>query len=130
MIVDSGYDLICKSASQTASRPAAADQMALTADTAVPATTDTVLASEIATASGGLIRAQATFAKSSTKVFTLTKVFTSNGSDVLPVVVAKFGVFNAAVSGGTLAFEFKFAAAATLSAIGDSVTVTETVTFS
>jgi hypothetical protein len=58
---------------------------------------DTTLTGEIATAGGGLVRAQATYAHTAgTNTSTLTKTFTANASDALPVTVAKIGVFNAA----------------------------------
>lgn len=127
MITDVGYDLICKATSDTAAQPAAANRIALTANATAPAAGDTTLTAEITTASGGLIRAQAAFAKSSTKVYTLIKTFTVNGSDVIPVTIAKFGVFNAA-SSGTMAIETLVSPTATLSAVGDALTITDTVT--
>lgn len=127
MITDVGYDLICKATSDTAAQPAAANRIALTANATAPAAGDTTLTGEIATGGGGLIRAQAVFAKTSTKVYTLTKTFTANGSDSLPVTVAKIGVFNAA-SSGTLFAESLLSTTATLSASGDALTITETVT--
>jgi hypothetical protein len=127
VITDVGYDLICKATSDTAAQPAAANRMALTANATAPAAGDTTLTAEIVTGGGGLIRAQAAFAKSSTKVYTLIKTFTANGSDALPVTIAKFGVFNAA-SVGTMAIETLVTPTATLSAVGDALTITDTVT--
>lgn len=109
------------------SQPAAGDYMALTANATAPAAGDTTLTAEIATASGGLIRKQATYAHTTgTATYTLTGVFTTNGSDALPVTVNKYGVFNA-TSAGTLVYENTITAA-TLSAVGDQLTITVTVT--
>lgn len=129
MITNAGYDLICDVTSNS-TQPASARFMALTANTTAPAAGDTTLTAEITTGGGGLIRAAATYAHTTgTKVFTLTKAFTANGSDSLPVTLGKYGVFNAS-SSGTLAFENLISPTATLSASGDICTVTETVTFS
>lgn len=108
--------------------------MGLTADTGSPASpsTATSLTSEITTASGGLIRKICPYAHSaSANTYTLTPVFTANGSDSLPVTVHKIGVFNSMVVGdtvGTILFETVLSADATLSASGDQLTITETVT--
>lgn len=110
------------------SQAAAANYIALTANSAAPAAGDTTLTGEIATASGGLIRAQATPAHTNgTSTYTLTHTFTANGSDVLPVTIAKIGVFNASTV-GTMMFETLLSATATLTASGDQIVVTETVT--
>jgi hypothetical protein len=60
---------------------------------------------------------------------TLTGVFTANGSDALPVTVAKMGGFNS-LTGGTMAFETLLNATATFTTSGDQLTVTQTVTLS
>lgn len=109
------------------SQPAAGDYMALTANATAPAAGDTTLTAEIATAGGGLIRKQATYAHTAgTNTYTLTGAFTANGSDVLAVTINKYGIFNA-TSAGTLVFENTITAA-TLSASGDALTITVTVT--
>ena len=102
----------------------------LTADATAPAATDATLPAEIATAGGGLIRKAAPFAHTAgTNTYTLTPVFTANASDVLPVTVAKIGVFTSMVVGAaSMVFETLLSATATLSAVGDTLTVTETVT--
>lgn len=129
MIVNAGYDLICDTTANPV-QPAPAKYMAVTANAAAAVATDTTLTAEIVTAGGGLLRAAATYAHTTTtKVFTLSKIFTVNGSDTIPVTIAKFGIFNAA-SVGSLFCENVLAATATLSAIGDQLTITETVTFS
>lgn len=129
VIHNAGYDHLCNTCSATAAQPAAANYLALTANNTPPAAGDTTLTAEIATAGGGLIRAQAAYAHTpGTKVFTLVKTFTANGSDALPVTVTKFGVFNAA-SAGTM-FASNQITAAAFAASGDAMALTETVTFS
>jgi hypothetical protein len=112
----------------TAAQPAAFNYMAFTANNGAPASGDTALTGEIATASGGLIRGQATYAHTTgTNTSTLTRVVTANGNDSLPVTIAKDGVFNAS-SSGTLGYTALLNATATLSAIGDNLTNVKTVT--
>jgi hypothetical protein len=107
---------------------AGAPFMALTANATAPAGSDTTLAGEITTAGGGLIRKLATYAHTSGAAsYTLTGVFTANGSDSLPVTVAKMGGFNS-LTGGTMAFETLLNATATLTVSGDQLTTTQTVT--
>ncbi len=122
-----GIDHQADSMATTGTRPAPANYMALTANATAPAAGDTALAGEIATTGGGLIRKQATYAHTvGTNTYTLTAAFTANTSDVLPVTVAKIGTFNAG-SGGTMNFTTLLNATATLSASGDQLTVTQTV---
>lgn len=104
--------------------------MALTANSSSPSVggSSTTLAGEITTSEGGLIRALATWAHTTgTNTYTLTNTFTANSHDSLPVTLAKIGVFQAQ-NGGRLLFETLLSSTATLSAIGDNVAVTETVT--
>jgi hypothetical protein len=130
MRTNAGTDMMAAQISGTSSQPAAANYLALTANNTTPAASDTTLSGEITTAGGGLIRAQAVYAHTTgTSTYTLTKAFTANGSDSLPVTVAKLGVFNAA-SAGTMAFESAISPTATLSASGDALTITSTVTLS
>ena len=127
MLLNGGKDLIYSNMASL-SQAAAANYIALTANSGAPAAGDTTLTGEITTASGGLVRAQATPAHSNgTSTYTLTKTFTANGSDVLPVTIAKIGVFNAS-SSGTMMFETLLGTTATLSASGDQLTVTDTIT--
>jgi hypothetical protein len=101
--------------------------IALTANATAPAATDTTLTGEIATASGGLIRAAGTVAHTTgASSSTVTNTFTANGNDSLPVTVAKAALLNAA-STGTMIFETLFSATATLAAVGDNVALTWTV---
>lgn len=130
MLTNAGKDMASAQLAGTGVQPAAANYLALTANSTAPSASDTTLAGEITTAGGGLVRAQATYAHTAGQsTYTLTKLFTANGSDVLPVTIAKIGVFNAA-SSGTMAFTTALSPTATLSASGDSITLTETVTLS
>lgn len=108
---------------------AGAPFMALTANATAPAGADTTLTAEIATAGGGLIRKLATYAHTSgVASYTITGTYTVNGSDSIPVTVAKMGTFNS-ITGGTMAFETLLTpSTATLSAVSDQLTVTQTVT--
>lgn len=128
LLTNGGRDALHAQHLSTAAQPAAFNYMAVTADATAAAATDTTLAGEIATAGGGLLRAQATYAHTAgTNTTTLTKTFTANGTDALPVTIAKIGVFNAATV-GTMGYETALNATATLTTSGDSVTITETVT--
>lgn len=101
--------------------------MAISANVTAPADTDTTLTGEITTAGGGLLRAAGTYAHTAgASSYTLTKTFTANGSDSLPVTIGKVAVFNAS-SSGTMFTETLVSPTATLSAAGDAVTITETV---
>lgn len=114
-------------ASGSASATAVAKWVALTANTTAPAATDTTLTAEIATASGGLIRKTGTYAHTTSAAnYTLTTTFTANGNDSLPVTIGKRGVFDAA-SSGNLVFTTLVSPTATLSASGDILTLTDTV---
>lgn len=127
MLTNAGKDLIYTNMA-SASQAAVANYIALTANSTAPAATDTTLTGEITTAGGGLLRATATPAHTTgTNTYTLTKTFTANGSDSLPVTIAKIGVFNAS-SAGTMLFETLLSPSGTLSASGDAIVVTETVT--
>lgn len=129
MLTNGGKDFVSAQVGG-AGGTATAAYLALTANSTAPAATDTTLAGEITTAGGGLVRALATYAHTNgTSTYTLTKAFTANGSDSLPVTIAKVGVFTAS-SGGTLVFETALSPTATLSVSGDSLTITQTITLS
>jgi hypothetical protein len=129
MITNAGKDFVAAQIAG-AGGTATAQYLALTANTTTPAPADTTLTGEIATASGGLVRALATYAHTTgTSVLTLTKTFTANGSDSLPVTVAKIGLFTAS-SAGTMVYETALSPTATLSASGDTLTITHTITLS
>lgn len=128
LLTNAGRDAIHAQHLGTSAQPAAFNYIALTASVVAPAAGDTTLTGEITTAGGGLLRAQATYAHTTgTNTSTLTKTFTANGSDSLPVTVAQIGVFNAATV-GTISYHTALSSTATLTASGDNVTVTETVT--
>jgi hypothetical protein len=101
---------------------------AVTANATAPAAGDTTLTAEITTAGGGLVRKMSTYAHTGGAAsYTLTTTFTANGSDSLPVTIAKIGVFTGFVS-GQMVFETLLSATATLSASGDALTTTHTIT--
>lgn len=131
MLTNAGRDAVASAiGDRSGSRAAVADYLALTANSTAPAAGDTTLTAEIATGGGGLIRAAATYAHTNGQAtYTLTKTFTANGSDSLPVTVAKVGVFNAS-SSGALVWSTLLSTTATISAVGDALTVTETITLS
>jgi hypothetical protein len=131
MLTNAGRDMIAGAIGDSSgSRPAPAEYIGLTANSTTPSASSTSLTGEITTSGGGLIRAKALYAHTNGQAtYTLTKTFTANSNDVpnLPVTIAKLGVFNAA-SSGTLVYESLLSATATLSASGDAVAITETVT--
>lgn len=130
MLTNGGRDHALACVYGTSAQPAASNYIGLTANSTSPSAGNTTLSGEITTAGGGLVRAQATYAHTTGQATaTLTRAFTANGSDSLPVTVAKIGVFTASTS-GTMTNETLLSATATLSASGDSVTVTETITAS
>jgi hypothetical protein len=128
LLTSAGRDALHAQHLSTGTQPATFNYVALTASTTAPAATDTALTGEITTSGGGLIRGQATYAHTAgTNTTTLTKTFTANSSDVLPVTIAQIGVFNAS-SAGTIAYHTALSATATLSSVGDNVTITESCT--
>lgn len=128
LLTNVGRDAVHQQHMSTSAQPASFNYMALTASTGAPAAGDTTLTGEITTGGGGLVRAQASFAHTvGTNTSTLTKTFTANGSDTLPVTIAQIGILNAA-SVGTLAYHTALSSTATLNVTGDNITVTETVT--
>lgn len=101
--------------------------MAITANSTAPNSADTSLTAEITTSGGGLVRKLATYAHTTGAAsYTLTGVFTANGTDSLPVTVAKMATFNSIVS-GQLLFTTLVSPTATLSASGDALTLTQTI---
>lgn len=128
LLTNGGRDALHKQHMDTAAQPASFNYIAVSANATAPSAANTTLPGEITTGGGGLVRAQATFAHTNgTNTSTLTKTFTANGSDSLPVTIAKIGVFNAS-SSGTLGYETLLNATATLTISGDNVAITETVT--
>lgn len=104
--------------------------MGLTATATAAVDGDTVLTGEITTAGGGLIRALATYAHTPAgTTTTLTKTFTANGSDALPVTVAQVGVFQGVVvAASRMIFRTVLNATAAFSLSGDQAQITDTVT--
>lgn len=105
--------------------------MALSTDTAAVNATDSTLTSEYATTAGGLIRKLATYAHTaSASTYSLAATYTVNGSDTgLPYTIGKVGIFNTLTHGtGKALFLTLLSPTATVSASGDQVTITDTVT--
>lgn len=128
MLHTAGKDYVADSLGNSASRPAVANLLALTANTTAPSAGDTSLTGEITTAGGGLIAATGTYAHTTgASTYTLTKTFVANGSDSLPVTVGKVGVKN---SGGAMPWSSLLSPTAQFSAVGDSTAITETITIS
>lgn len=94
--------------------------------------------SEIWNSGGGLKRSLAAWSHTNgTATYQIAKTFTANGSDSLPVAVAKVGIFQHQVTAapttttsGMMLFNTNLSASATLSASGDNVAITDTVTIS
>jgi len=104
--------------------------MALSTDGTAPAATDTSLTSEINVAGAGLSRKIATYGHTiGVASYSLAATYTVNGSDTsLPRTIAKIGIFNSIVGAtGKMQFETAVSPTAVMSAIGDQLTVTDTV---
>lgn len=130
LLTNGGRDALHAQHLGTSAPPATFNYMAIanSATATAPNATDTVLTGEITTAGGGLLRVQATYAHTAgTNTSTLTKTYTCNGSDTLPVTVSQIGVFNAS-SSGTMGYKTVLGASATLSLSGDNVAITHTIT--
>ena len=104
--------------------------MALTANSSAVNATDSALTGEITTSGGGLIKKLAAWAHTtSASTYTMAATFTANGSDSLPVTVAKAGMFNSIkATTGIMQFATLLSATASYAAIGDTSTITQTVT--
>lgn len=105
--------------------------MALTTNATAPSVSDTSLASEYSTAGGGLIRKLATYAHTGgASSYSLATTYTVNGTDSgLPYTINKIGIFNTLTAAtGRMMFETALSPSATVSASGDQVTITDTVT--
>lgn len=129
VLTNAGRDALHAQHIGTSTQPAAFFYGALSANSGSGfGATDTTLAGEITTAGGGLVRGSMTYAHTTgTNTSTLTKTWTANGSDSLPVTVASWANFNAS-SSGTMAEEDALNTSATLNISGDSLTVTFTLT--
>lgn len=129
MLTNAGRDFVAKQLAGAASATAVAKFVAITANATAPAAGDTALTGEITTAGGGLVRQTGVYAHTNgTATYTITSTFTANGSDALPVTIAKRGIFDQLAVGGTLVFETLVSPTATLSAVSDSLTLTDTIT--
>jgi hypothetical protein len=118
--------------------------MGISVATRVFTAADTVLTNDGSTVSelwfsgGGLRRRLASWSHTNgTATYALANTFTANGSDTLPQTIAKVGIFQHYVNttvttsnSGILLFQTLLSATATLSASGDNVAITDTVTIS
>lgn len=105
--------------------------MGLTATATAAVDGDTALTGELnAAGAAGLNRQLATYAHTASgTTTTLTKTFTAAAADTLPVTIAQIGIFQGVVlAASRMIFRTVLNATATLSAIGDQLQVTETVT--
>jgi hypothetical protein len=124
LIVNSGLDFINTQVLSTTPGTAGANYIALSTDTTAPAATDTSLLSEQTT--NGLARAQGTLSHTAgTNSSSLAHTWTYTGAT--STTIAKVGLFNAA-SAGTMVAETLLSSTATVSANGDQITVTWTIT--
>lgn len=125
--VNTGNDFQYQQMAGSASATAVGKFVGLTANTTTPVVGDTTLTGEITTAGGGLIRKAGTPAHTTGAAsYTITTVFTANGTDSLPVTIGKRGIFDA-VTGGNLIFSTLVSPVATLNASGDACTLTDTI---
>lgn len=116
-----GIDFVADALANSASQPAPADYIALTANNSAPLAGDTTLAGELAV--DGLSRAQGTYSHTSFATsYTVEFTFSVTGG---PHTVAKAGLFNA-LAGGILVFEALFSTPATVTT-SDTLTVTWTI---
>lgn len=103
----------------------------LTANSSAVGAGDTTLPGEITTASGGLIRKISPLAHTaSATTGTLTPVFTANGSDSLPVTIAKIGISSSILSTVFNLAQTLLGTTAVVSLSGDQLTITDTITLS
>lgn len=129
LITNQGRDVLHNQHTTTGAQPAAVNYMSVSADTVAESAANTSLPGEITTAGGGLLRKQATVAHTAgTNTTTLSATFTANGSDLLPVTIAKIGGHNASSGAGNCDYEKKLGSTATLTASGDNVAITYTLT--
>lgn len=128
MITSAGKDFQSLQMFSTTPGANGANYVALTANATAPSAADTSLAGEFAAASGGLNRAQGTYAHTvGTGTTTITKTHTANANDGASNQVNKAGLLTAA-GGGTLVLETLEPNPPTL-VPGDSVTNTWTQTY-
>lgn len=105
--------------------------MAITTDSAAANATDTTLPSEIVAASSGCLRKLATVAHTTgVASYTVAATFTYTSTDQTfgSRIIAKMAIFNSVVGAtGRMQFETLLGSTATLTATGDQVTITDTV---
>jgi hypothetical protein len=118
---------IVSSAFSIASGTTPAAWVAVSADTAEVKPENETLKGEIKTSEGGLVRALATFKYLGGKEYEVKATFTANAHDVVPVTLAKIGIFNAH-NGGIMMFESLLTATAEIKEAGDAVTISDIVT--
>lgn len=124
MKTNAGNDFQSRQMGGAASATNVAKYVALTANTTAPAAGDTTLTGEIVTA--GLTRQAGTYAHTTGAAnYTITTTFTAQAGDV-PVIVGKRGIFDQ-IAGGLLVFATLVTPTATLSAAGDTLTITDTI---
>lgn len=127
MKTNAGNDYAAAQLGGSPSATNVAKYVGLTANGTAPAAGDTSLTGEISTAGGGLVRKAGTYAHTTgTANYTITTTFTATASDALPVTINKRGIFDQA-AGGALVFETLVSPSATLSAAGDQLTITDTI---
>lgn len=101
-------------------------------------TNDGTTISELWFSGGGLNRALASFSHTNgNATYSLAKTYTANGSDTLPQTIAKVGLFQHQVTAapttttsGMMVHMANLASTATLTASGDNVAITDTITVS
>jgi hypothetical protein len=110
---------------------APAAYMGLTATVTAAVDGDTALTGELnAAGAAGLNRQLATYAHTAAgTTTTLTKTFTATAADALPVTIAQMAIFQGVVlAASRMVFRTVLNATGTLSAIGDQLQLTDTVT--
>jgi len=118
---------VVSSAFSIASGNVPAAWIGITANTEEPKEASETLTGELKASGGGLVRTLATFKYLGGKEYEVKATFTSNVKDILPVTLAKIGIFNAH-NGGIMMFESKLTATAEIKEVGDSVQITDVVT--
>jgi hypothetical protein len=103
--------------------------MGITANASAVGSGDTTLPGEITTVGGGLIRKRATITRSAgASTGTVAATYTANGSDSLSVVIAKMGISPSIKSTVNQLLQTLLSSTATLTASGDQVAITDTIT--
>jgi hypothetical protein len=129
VLTEGGRDALHEQHLKGSAQPAGFEWGALTKYATTPVATKTKLEEEITTSEGGLIREKMTFAHSAgTNTSTLTHTWTANVHDSLPITIAQWANFNKTKELGTMGEYDALSSTATLSASGDSITVTFTLT--